>query len=105
MRARTMLAAGVAAGVLLVGPAPAARADQSAQDTINELQKQGYTVTIDKMGTGPMSKCVVTSVRNPNTVTQWVPWVGPGLGTRDGSFLVPVVTSQSISVSLDCTQR
>ena len=104
MRARTMLAAGAVAGGLLAGPAATAWADQSAQDTINELQKQGYTVTLDKMGTGPMSKCVVTSVRNPNTVTQWVPWVGPGLGTRDGSFLVPVVTSQSISVSLDCTR-
>ena len=105
MRARTMLAAGAAVGGLLAGPAATAWADQSAQDTINELQRQGYTVTLDKMGTGPLSKCVVTSVRNPNTVTQWVPWVGPGLGTRDGSFLVPVVTSQSISVSLDCTQR
>ena len=105
MRARTMLAAGAVAGGLLAGSAATAWADQSAQDTINELQRQGYTVTLDKMGTGPMSKCVVTSVRNPNTVTQWVPWVGPGLGTRDGSFLVPVVTSQSISVSLDCTQR
>lgn len=105
MRARTILAAGAAGCGLLVGSAGAAWADQSAQDTINELQKQGYTVTLDKMGTGPMSKCIVTSVRNPNTITQWVPWVGPGLGTRDGSFLVPVVTSQSISVSLDCTQR
>jgi hypothetical protein len=52
-----------------------------------------------------MSKCVVTSVRNPQTVTQWVPYVGPGLGRFDSSFLVPVVTSQSISVSLDCSQR
>ena len=94
-----------AAAALALASSGTADADQSAQDTINDFQRQGYTVTLDKMGTGPMSKCVVTSVRNPNTVTQWVPWVGPGLGTRDGSFLVPVVTSQSISVSLDCTQR
>ena len=105
MRARTLLAAAAAACGLLTGPAGSASADQSAQDTNNELQKQGYTVTIDKVGTGPMSKCVVTSVRNPNTVTQWVPYVGPGLGSRGGSFLVPVVTSQSIAVSLDCSQR
>ena len=52
-----------------------------------------------------MSKCVVTGVRNPNTITQWVPYVGPGLGDNEGTFLVPVVTSQSISVSLDCTRR
>ena len=105
MRTRTLIAAAAAACGLLTGPAGPASADQSAQDTINELQKQGYVVTIDKVGTGPMSKCIVTSVRNPNTVTQWVPYVGPGLGSRGGSFLVPVVTSQSISVSLDCSQR
>ena len=105
MRSRTTLAAPALAGLMLIGPAGAAWADQSAQDTINDLQKQGYTVTVDKIGTGPMSKCVVVSVRNPQTVTQWVPWVGPGLGSRDGTFLVPVVTSQSISVSLDCSQR
>ena len=93
------------AGLMLIGSAGAAWADQSAQDTIRDLQKQGYTVTVDKIGTGPMSKCVVVSVRNPQTVTQWVPWVGPGLGSRDGTFLVPVITSQSISVSLDCSQR
>ena len=105
MRTIASLSATAAVCGLLAGPAAMARADQSAQETINELQRQGYTVTIDKMGTGPISKCVVTSVRNPQTVTQWVPYVGPGLGSRGGTFLVPVVTSQSISVSLDCTQR
>ena len=105
MRTTASFAAAVAVCGLLSGPAGPAWADQSAQDTINDLQRQGYAVTIDKVGTGPISKCVVTSVRNPNTVTQWVPWVGPGLGSREGSFLVPVVTSQSISVSLDCSQR
>lgn len=102
---RALLSGAAALCALIAGPAATACADQSAQETINELQKQGYTVTIDKVGTGPMSKCVVTSVRNPQTVTQWVPYVGPGLGSRGGTFLVPVVTSQSISVSLDCTQR
>jgi hypothetical protein len=104
MRGIATLAAVAALG-LLVGPAPTAQAEDSAQDTIKQLQQQGYTVQIDKMGTGPMSKCVVTSVRNPHTMTQWVPYVGPGLGDVDGNFLVPVVTSQTISVSLDCSQR
>lgn len=105
MRNGVIIAALAAAGTVLLGPAGSASAEQSAQDTISELQKQGYTVTVDKMGTAPLSKCVVTSVRTPHTVTQWVPYVGPGLGNVDGSFLVPVVTSQSITVSLDCTQR
>ena len=26
-----------------------------------------------------MSQCVVTNVRNPNTIKQWVPYVGPGI--------------------------
>lgn len=105
MRGRAALAALIAAGAVLAGPAAAASADESAQDTINDLQRQGYTVTIDKVGTGPMSKCMVTSVRNPQTVTQWVPYIGPGLGRRNGTFLVPVVTSKTISVSLDCTRH
>ena len=106
MRRSAILAAVAAAACgVLAGPAGPAWAEESAQDTINRLQKEGYTVTLDKIGTGPMSKCVVTSVRNPQTVTQWVHYVGPGLGRFDSSFLVPVVTSQSISVSLDCSQR
>ena len=104
MRRIALLAAAAAACGVLAGPAGAAWADKSAQDTISDLQKQGYQVQIDKIGTGPMSKCVVISVRNPNTVTQWVPYVGPGLGGQ-GTFLVPVVTSQTISLSLDCSQR
>ena len=97
-------AAALAALAILAVPAGVARADKSAQETIDDLRKQGYTVQIDKIGTGPLSKCVVTSVRNPQTVTQWVPYVGPGLG-EVGTILVPVVTSQSISVSLDCSSR
>ena len=96
-----------ALAAVLAGPAGSAWADESAQDTISRLQKEGYSVTIDKIGTGPMSKCVVTSVRNPQTVTQWLPYIGPGRGGADSDsrILIPVVTSQSISVSLDCTQR
>jgi hypothetical protein len=33
-----------------------------------------------------------------------VPYVGPGLGDR-GTILLPVIASQTISVSLDCSQR
>jgi len=105
MRRFAILAVTAATCGVLAGPAGPAWADESAQDTISRLQKEGYSVTIDKIGTGPMSSCVVTSVRNPQTVTQWVPYVGPGLGSRDSNFLVPVVTSQTISVSLNCSQR
>ena len=103
MRRFAMLAVAAAASGVLAAPAGQAWADESAQDTISRLQKEGYSVTIDKIGTGPMSSCVVTSVRNPQTTTQWVPYVGPGLGSRGSGFLVPVVTSQTISVSLNCS--
>lgn len=105
MLTRATLAAAMTAAAVLTLPAGEAAAEENAQDVINDLQREGYTVTIDRVGTGPLSKCVVLSVRNPQTVTQWVPYVGPGLGKLDGGFLVPVVTSQSISVSLDCSQR
>ena len=104
MRRYATLAAVAAACGVMAGPAGPAWADESAQDTIARLQKEGYSVTIDKIGTGPMSSCVVTSVRNPQTVTQWTPYVGPGLG-NNSTFLVPVVTSQTLSVSLNCSQR
>lgn len=102
MRRITLLAAAaVAVGGVLAGPAGAVWADESAEQTIDRLQQQGYQVQVDKIGTGPMSKCVVTSVRNPMTTTQWVPYVAPGLGDR-GTILVPVIASQTISVSLNC---
>lgn len=92
----------LSAAAALAAPA---QAEESAQDTISKLQQQGYVVTLDKIGTGPLSKCQVLSVRNPQTITQWVPFVGPGLGSADGNFLVPAVTSRTISVSLDCSAR
>ena len=104
MRRYAVLALVTAAFGTFAGPA---WAEESAQATIDRLQNEGYTVTLDKIGTGPMSKCVVTNVRNPQTFTQWLPYIGPGRGgaNSDARILIPVITSQSISVSLDCSQR
>ena len=82
-------------------PSGLASAEETAQDTINRLQSEGYTVNIDRTGTLPMSQCVVTNVRNPNTIKQWVPYVGPGTDER---VLVQQTVSQSVSVSLDCNR-
>jgi hypothetical protein len=97
-------AATAAAGAALAAPTGVASGDKTASDTINELQSQGYTVTIDRIGTGPMSHCVVTDVRNPQQVSQWMPVVGPVLGGGDRNVLVQVTTSKTISVSLDCSR-
>ena len=93
----------VAAGICgaIAAPAGLASAEETAQETISRLQSEGYTVNIDRIGTGPLDQCVVTNVRNPQRVTQWVPYSGPG---RDGDrVLVQVVTSQTISVTLNCS--
>ena len=105
MRTKWMLAA-VVAGVCaaIAAPAGLASADESAQEVISRLQGQGYTVNVDRVGTGPLDKCVVTSVRNPQQVTQWVPYTGPGRGRDGDRVLVEVVTAQSISVTLNCSR-
>lgn len=101
----TWTLAGAAAVVCaaIAAPAGAAAADdqESAQEVIAKLQDQGYNVTIDKIGTGPLSDCVVTSVRNPQQFTQLMPLLG---GNQDG-VLFPVTISKPISVSLDCSGR
>jgi hypothetical protein len=103
VRTKWLLAA-VAVGVCgaIAAPTGLASAQESPQELISRLQSEGYTVNIDRVGTAPLDQCVVTNVRNPQQVTQWVPYTGPG---RNGDrVLVQVVTSQSISVTLDCSR-
>ena len=105
MRSKWTLAAG-AVGVCaaIAAPSGLASAEEDAQATISRLQDEGYTVHIDRVGTAPMSQCVVTSVRNPQQVTQWVPYLGPGRDDGDRSLVLQVM-SQSISVTLDCSRH
>ena len=103
MRTKWMLAA-VTAGVCaaIAAPAGLASAEETPQQVISRLQSEGYTVNIDRVGTAPLNQCVVTGVRNPQQVKQWLPYSGPG---KNGDrVLIQVVTSQSISVSLDCSR-
>lgn len=104
MRTKFAVAA-AAVGICGAALAPAALAgadDESASEVISRLQQQGYTVNIDKIGTGSLDDCTVTNVRNPQTVSQLVPYVGPTLGGNGERILVPQVTSQTVSVSLNC---
>ena len=98
MRAACMAAA--LAGII-VAPAGMAAAQPAAPGdayaTIGQLEAQGYDVVIDRVGNAPIDQCIVTSVRNPQTVTRTF-WVGSG---RDRE-LVTVVVSRSITVSLNC---
>ena len=101
MQTKWIVAVAAALCGALAAPAGVAFADESPQDLINRLQSQGYTVNIDRVGTAPIDQCVVTNVRNPQQNTQYLPYTGPG---RNGDrILVPVVTNQTISVTLDCS--
>jgi hypothetical protein len=104
MRTKLTLTAAVVVGVCAAIAAPAGfAAAETAQETISKLQSEGYTVNIDKIGTAPLDQCTVTSVRNPQTVSQLVPYIGPGRG-NDRTALVPAIVSQTISVSLNCSR-
>jgi hypothetical protein len=74
--------------------------DSGAASTIGELQGQGYTVTVDRMGTGPLPQCKVTGVRNPVTITRVT--TNP-TGPHVPAPLTTITLSRTISVSLDCT--
>jgi len=42
---------------------------RSAQDTVNELENNGYKVVLNKLGAGPLDRCTVDSVRPGEMVT------------------------------------
>ncbi len=100
--ALTLAAAALAVCAVVATPAGIASADDSAQNTINYWEQQGYQVNIDRVGSGPINECVVTSVRNPNTITRLVR-VG-GINDIGPSYLVPVIVSRTVQVSLDCSR-
>jgi hypothetical protein len=105
MRPTAILAAiAAAACAVMITPAAIASAEETPQEVINRLENEGYDVNVDRVGSGPINQCVVTSVRNPQTVTELIR-VYDGkdkYGNIDWDW-VEVIRSRSISVSLDCT--
>lgn len=96
VRAFAVLIAAV--GGLLVGPAGSAAADRSAQEVIADLQQQGYSVSIDRLGSGSMNNCVVTNVRRSQGPPNWVPIF------NDDDDYYPFVVTPTASVTLDCSR-
>ncbi|WP_422745252.1 hypothetical protein ACN27E_23820 [Mycobacterium sp. WMMD1722] len=94
------LGAMMGVGVAIAAPAGVASADQSAQQVINELRSQGYSITLDRVGSAPLNECVVTSVRNRRTAPIWGPNVYFGSNDDFNPFqdVTPTVT-----VSLNCS--
>jgi hypothetical protein len=65
----TVVATGLAAAVIgLAGPAAAAPSGPgNAQQTINELQADGYNVIVNRVGSAPLDQATVVSVRPGQT--------------------------------------
>jgi hypothetical protein len=68
----TIVASGLAAAVLgLAAPAVAAPSGPgSAQQTINQLQQQGYNVIVNHVGATPLSQATVVAVRPGQTYSR-----------------------------------
>jgi hypothetical protein len=65
----------------------------SAQDTLNELEDNGFKVVLNKMGTGPLDHCTVDSVRPGGTVTRPV---------QNGGELVNQTVYQTVYLTAKC---
>lgn len=100
----TLIALAAAACGLILAPVGVASAAESAVATIGLLEAQGFDVKIDRVGSAPLSDCVVTNVRNPRERTEFVPVIG-GRNRDGGRGFVPVVVDRTVTVSLDCSRR
>ncbi|MDX1872922.1 hypothetical protein SBI67_12375 [Mycolicibacterium sp. 120266] len=82
-----MIVAGLGLGLSVSGTASAAPSSEiSAQDTIRQLESEGYRVIVSRVGSGSIDDCSVSAVRQGRSVTGPQPlsptgsWtlVGPG---------------------------
>jgi hypothetical protein len=65
----------------------------SAQDTVNELENNGFKVVLNKMGAGPLDHCTVDSVRPGETVTRPI---------QNGEALVNQFVYQTVYLTAKC---
>jgi hypothetical protein len=86
----TLAAAGLAAVTIgLSAPATAAPSGTgSAQDTINDLQANGYKVILNKLSDAPLNQATVVGVRPGKPVIQRV--TGSGGDLTDKVLYTPV---------------
>jgi len=90
----TVLAGGLAAAVIgLASPADAAPSGPgSAQDTISQLQQQGYNVIVNRIGDTPLDQATVVAVRPGQTHET--------TDSRGGGSIKTTVTSQTVYVDV-----
>jgi hypothetical protein len=86
-------AAWVLAGVANAAPAGPAAVDQ----TVSQLQTDGYQVIVNKVGTAPLSQCAISAVRPGQTYSR----TDSGApGAQDD--LITTVTEKTVYVDLAC---
>ena len=71
--------------------------DTGATSTIADLESQGFNVSIDRVGSGPLSACKVNSVRNPVTTTR------TDHDNNVNGQPETIVLNKTVNVSLDCS--
>ena len=92
------LAAAMVAAAIVGLAAPAAAAPTgpgNAQQTINELQAQGYTVIVNRIGTAPLDQAAVVAVRPGQTYSRTDTGV-PGAGND----IYTTVTDKTVYVDV-----
>jgi len=95
----TIATAGLAAATFgLASPASAAPTDAgTAQDTINSLQANGYTVIVNKTGNAPLSQCTVSAVKPGHTYSRTDSGAPGAMGD-----LTTTVVSKTVNVYVSC---
>jgi hypothetical protein len=93
----TALIAGAGAAIIgLAAPAAAAPSGPgNAQQTINELQAQGYTVIVNRLGAAPLDQAGVVAVRPGQTYSRTDTGV-PGAGND----IYTTVTGKTVFVDV-----
>ena len=67
----------------------------NAQDTVNSLRAQGYSVILSRTGTAPLTQCLVHAIRPGQEVTR-------SDSSGPGDTFTTVVVSKSIYLDIEC---
>jgi hypothetical protein len=84
----------LAVNLALAAPALAAPTVGTAQDTVNELQANGFKVILNKVGGAPLDRCTVSAVRPGEPITEPV--------TAGGGSLTQKVLYTTVYVTAIC---
>ncbi len=91
----TAVAAGLFTGALAAPAAAAPSGPSNAQDTVNSLRAQGYSVILSRTGTAPLTQCLVHAIRPGQEVTR-------SDSSGPGDTFTTVVVSKSIYLDVEC---